>query len=968
MRGAPTPASRACRVAGARRDVLSSMVPEGAEDNVDALQRATERLETDAARTRRDLLIAASRVLGDGAVAVGDDPELESRDARVIAALVELVPNTAKVLRQNCDSVDGKGNMNGGIGDDEKISSSSAQLPSWASSSNASTKLEDSAIAQAAFRLQEARTLEETATATAARQSLATRTVQKRTDVETFLATGDLKSAADSLRACSELTDELNSMLQGVRSKGTSTVGTVQDTSTIKIERDRCAFLTEKSNALVEKLVDKIRSAFSDAMEVVDDENNSTGASAIKANPHQFETVWSVLQCSDSSSSTDYSTLKAELLTELNDQLAMELFLPLVDAAVEDGSIVTAFVDATSGHTSEEVSTHSMVFRWTVEESTHESEDPSATAASLATALDVALTFAGDSVKLSGRPIFAKEVLASTWDAVAAACSTKWFENSETNCSADSSNRLTTTVHIPLTDDAVASLCAVEASAAKLGASPAFPAIGPVESAAFDLERRAAEVTKRETVRAAAEIVTRGGFERGTLRVKGGSDVINATDTHTQSASGFGDELGFAERVEKSLWAETGVGSEFPVNCEFPACTITQTAVKLSVLASATLAKAHYLRKSVTENSTTTSPAQKRAALLEAATTAQSACDVLEYWRCVTPIQVGAGSNGGVTRSTGMGVTIYGRSTTNYPDDCELICRSGPYAAVSFRNDAYFLCDRFLKAKYVFESADEASDKPEGPSDDLNSNINSKKHSDALLWVVPPLLKLGDDTIALLMRTTLSETEAELTLAGNEFISLGESEAAAVDATRAIRRARRVVGRVCAALVRGLPVELGVRYGVQVLSKYAETLVSHVFSCADVSVDACDALRELLTEAFAAEGLFPLKAGNLIGGNTGSTGQCGQQSPSLADKKLSAVGEVTALLEGNKELHKVWSKGVFLANLFRFSLSDIEQTWSSGTLESKGFTSGEITKLVTAVFENSDRRERALGIINDSRR
>jgi hypothetical protein len=69
------------------------MVPEGAEDNVDALQRAAERLEADAARTRRDLLVAASRVLGDPEgshyVSVADS---DARDARVVAALVDIVP------------------------------------------------------------------------------------------------------------------------------------------------------------------------------------------------------------------------------------------------------------------------------------------------------------------------------------------------------------------------------------------------------------------------------------------------------------------------------------------------------------------------------------------------------------------------------------------------------------------------------------------------------------------------------------------------------------------------------------------------------------------------------------------------------------------------------------------------------------------------------------------------------------
>ena len=40
-----------------------SQVPEGAEDSIDALQHAVDRLESDAVRVRRDLLVASARIM-----------------------------------------------------------------------------------------------------------------------------------------------------------------------------------------------------------------------------------------------------------------------------------------------------------------------------------------------------------------------------------------------------------------------------------------------------------------------------------------------------------------------------------------------------------------------------------------------------------------------------------------------------------------------------------------------------------------------------------------------------------------------------------------------------------------------------------------------------------------------------------------------------------------------------------------
>ena len=102
----------------------------------------------------------------------------------------------------------------------------------------------------------------------------------------------------------------------------------------------------------------------------------------------------------------------------MNDELAMELFLPLADAAAEDGALVTATVDHRN--------TREAVFAWRAEKRTDtdaqsgENGD-SETAAALALALDGALAFVGEHARLAGRPRFAKDALGSTWEAVAAA-------------------------------------------------------------------------------------------------------------------------------------------------------------------------------------------------------------------------------------------------------------------------------------------------------------------------------------------------------------------------------------------------------------------------------------------------------------------------------------------------------------------------------------------------------------------
>ena len=149
------------------------MVPEGAEDNVDALQRAAERLEADAARTRRDLLVAASRVLGDPAgphyVSVADS---DARDARVVAALMDIVPRgTEEPTKRPSFVADARENGTSRSGATSGSGAGAAAQPAWAAMSDSATREEDTALSDAAAALCEARSRRDVAPALAAREN-----------------------------------------------------------------------------------------------------------------------------------------------------------------------------------------------------------------------------------------------------------------------------------------------------------------------------------------------------------------------------------------------------------------------------------------------------------------------------------------------------------------------------------------------------------------------------------------------------------------------------------------------------------------------------------------------------------------------------------------------------------------------------------------------------------------------------
>jgi len=1040
-------ASRAVCVAQSRHDIIASMVPEGAEDNVDALQRATERLETDALRTRRDLLVFASRVLRDGC-ARADGGEADTADARVIAALVELVPTLCTGTRETNDANeprlgfrgderDGdRGDENrGDANEDERGENTQrSRIPRWASSSNCGTKKQDSEIARAAFRVKQARARRDEVIGRTTRRATAVRCEEALVNANLFLTNGDFENAAAAIDECFSSAKELSSAIAVLAmSKSSALVGEQspneesQRKTLAQQERDHCASLTNSASAAFGKLTREIRDAFENAV-VASDPGDADELCVLAVRPLILESIWRVLSTTPlkhTKYSEELSELTQTLLHELNDLLAFKLFLPLVDAAVEDGRAVTAHF---GGDENTVVTFRARIVCGDGDTADRDPfancdtgmNDPSATATSLARALEVALRFTSDALKLAGRLEFADSVLGSTWNAVASAIATRWFEvdNSGNDTQEATQQKLPGNA---LSDDAVASLCAAEAAASQLGASPAFPAVGPVESGAFDLERRAARATHANTLGLASTIVDAGELSRFTLRVKGND--VSSDSIEVEVETGFGDELGFAENAGaeelRSVFAKLsgadGAKDFAPFNAAspFPACTISQAAMRLSVLATATLARGFFLRnalnseRAAVSNAETVSPHQKniskrshpqqRAQQSEASTLISSACDVLEYWRAVVPVS-----------RRGCFVNTDEESDNNENSPAAAIVKGGPVAAVTFRNDAFFLAQRFSEAVYVWESkqsggfdnSSETSAESRGtdnsvtPEEEEQEEEEAQTHDtkqDALLWVVPPLVKLGDDVVCLLMRATVSEIETELTILKTEFTKLGDSNSSG-DALRAVRRARRALGSVCAALTRGLPAPLGNKLGGELLSKYAERIVTTVFSLPDVSASACDALHEILREAFSVENLFPPRGTRPPNsceayGVTQSSSSGDRKPLSLGERKIFAANEANELIQNNPTAASLWRKGkglsqsprsasaiahtptdtfffiskaAFLPNLFHAPLTHISEWWQRKELQDKGFTKAEIRGLVTAVFKNSDRREGAL--------
>ena len=967
----PPPASRARRVAEARRDVLSSMVPEGAEDNVDALQRAAERLEADAARTRRDLLVAASRVLGDPEgshyVSVADS---DARDARVVAALVDIVPRGGATERATPG--DAGGDAGGGLADAREKgtaggteTSRSGAPPAWAATSDAATREEDTALADAAAALREARSRRDVATALAARRKQAGLSASAAEDADARLRRGDLAGAAAAAAAAAGAAADLRRALAEDRD-GRGRGSSWDARSASELDRETAA-LTSAAEDLAGRIRDAVERTFRSAARAEEDADadaaDSDGGRRFVVDPEALESVWLAFSSSTASTETNEASsasspeksavlppdFVSRCLQTLNDELAMELFLPLADAAAEDGALVSATVEVRNAR--------EVVFAWRAVEISRDDADETAgvatdknfcpsrekdaserCAVALATALTRALDFVGQHVRLAGRPGFAKETLGSTWEAVAAATQSRWFDDDESKTR--------------LGDDAVAGLCAAESVAASLGASPAPPAAGPVELAAFERERRAAETIVAAALEEAARVVEEGERDRATARA---GTTANDGEVGAGSAESVADAAFFSYRKvsERDARHETDAEGKTPLPTEtpvtmtrpnkqnptvprlpFPKCAVSVSAARLSGLVAATLWRASSTRRRVAEGFLkNVSPALLRALETEAETTERTACDILEYWRAVVP--------------------ALRRPENGEPDAAAAIAAGGYAAAATFRNDAYFLCSRFCAAAYAFsfDSSAEEGDVSLGDVPSLNKNEHARpRQHPNVLWVVPPLLRLGDSTLDALVLEASRVIASETAVFGACFARGLDRRDDADEATRAVRRARRCLGSAIFALHERLPEPVARTHVASLLRRYANDVLGRVFALTDVSSDACDAARDTLREAFAEEGVLPFDGAH--------------SSAPLEARREASKNQFAAILEkAPSDCGELWRKGRAASLLFDASLGDIGDGIEDGRWFRLGFEPGEIRALLLAVFEDSHRRREVLEML-----
>jgi len=966
----PPPASRARRVAEARRDVLSSMVPEGAEDNVDALQRAAERLEADAARTRRDLLVAASRVLGDPEgshyVSVADS---DARDARVVAALVDIVPRGGAPPRAT------PGDAGGGVDDPREegtaggteTRSRSGAPPAWAATSDAATREEDTALSDAAAALREARGRRDVHTALAARRKQAGLSAAAAEDADKMLRRGDLAGAAAAAAAAAGAAADLRRALAEDRDASLGRGSSLSWDALCVSELDReAASVTSAAEDLFGRIRDAVARTLRSAARVLEEEEHYDAAALdggrrFVVDPEALESVWLAFSFSVSTASTEVNEASSKsaalpkefvsrCLQTLNDELAMELFLPLADAAAEDDKLVSATVEVRNRN--------EVVFIWrAVEESSQVIDEPSGElpaepsssdasercAVALATALQNALDFCGQHMRLAGRPVIAKDLLSSTWEAVAAATQSRWFDETSALGSSSSTYRLS--------DDAVARLCAAESVAASLGASPAPPAAGPVELAAFERERRAADKVVAAALEEASKVVEEGERDRATARAGTGSrsrsnaagsneNIVDAGSAESVADAAFFEYVGGNERLQ----TECTYGQNAPC-LPFPDCVVSVSAARLSGLVAATLFRASSLRRraaaegqikkseSAVQNEQNVSPAFLRALELESLTTEKAACDILEYWRAVLPA---------LRRPGGQG------------DAAAAIAAGGYAAAATFRNDAYFLCSRFISAAYAFGFCESAAEDGDVSSPGDVSSRNEKEPGQPrhpnVMWVIPPLLRLGDETLDALVYEASREIDAETAAFGDVFARGLDRRDDADEATRAVRRARRCLGSAIFALHECLPEPVARTHVASLLRRYANDVLRRVFASTDVSLDACDAARETLREAFAEEGILPFDRA--------------YSSAPLEARREASKKQFAAILEKMpSDCGELWRKGQAAGGLFDASLGDIGDGIEDGRWARLGFEPGEIRALLLAVFEDSHRRREVLEML-----
>jgi len=150
-------------------------------------------------------------------------------------------------------------------------------------------------------------------------------------------------------------------------------------------------------------------------------------------------------------------------------------------------------------------------------------------------------------------------------------------------------------------------------------------------------------------------------------------------------------------------------------------------------------------------------------------------------------------------------------------------------------------------------------------------------------------------------------------------------------------------------------------------------------------MDEADALRAILTEAFATAGLLlstsaPIDDGDglsldseVVGDPSLDSGRQHGAAQPIRDGGGDGDEDVAEVPMSRREAAEAesaafvgaipgcdWLKGVEIGALLETPMREIAEAWEGGRLPAMGFTSDEVRRFVLAVFEDTARRDEAL--------
>ena len=129
-------------------------------------------------------------------------------------------------------------------------------------------------------------------------------------------------------------------------------------------------------------------------------------------------------------------------------------------------------------------------------------------------------------------------------------------------------------------------------------------------------------------------------------------------------------------------------------------------------------------------------------------------------------------------------------------------------------------------------------------------------------------------------------------------------------------------------------------------------MTSEILALDDISVEESEALSEILTTAFDARGLIGAPSDVSTDTDATTTPSDLSNDPSLA--LVDAVGVD-------------WRRAAALSSMLVVPLLDLAADWRSGALCQLGFTAIDVRAFITALFAESELRDRALADVADER-